>query len=52
MNTNEKKELNMNELEQVNGGMPDLGSTPTSLDVETWKRSGQMIKAVLKCIFN
>lgn len=52
MNTNEKKELNISELEQVNGGMPDLGSTPTSLDVETWKRSGQMIKAVLQCIFN
>jgi len=52
MNTNEKKELNMNELEQVSGGIPDFDPTQARFNVESWKRSSQMIKAVLQCIFN
>ena len=52
MNINEKKELNTNELEQVNGGIPDLAPTQARFDVDAWERSGKMIKAVLQCIFN
>ena len=51
MNRNEKKELNINELEQVNGGIPDFDPTKPRLDVEAWERGSKMIKAVLKCVF-
>ena len=52
MNTNEKKELNIDELKQVSGGMPEFDPTCPRFDVEGWKRSSQMIKAVLQTIFN
>jgi len=52
LNTNEKKELNISELEQASGGYPDLCPTQTRFDVDSWERSGRMIKAVLKCLFN